>query len=278
MTFSSQATEHRSRSTSTRQSGGSILVEDHEEPTIKPKKVNSEHRKQQNRIASRNYREKRKRRLHHLQSFVGEESTEYQRPSNSPEHSVAHAAPVSMDRASTISRIPSYQSTFSDDCLSEHSSSIAFPGSPSSTGTLPFSSPHFPTAQLYPPFAPPNWNMPMYSPPPPPEIPCYQSPIASSDLSHSHSHTRVPPSHIQHVNAYDFSQPPTRPSYDSSNMVYQNPQYVAYPPEPAISLTAFASLNPWEEQDRVPVGSPNVNLPPSSTSSRYHDERFHGRY
>ncbi|KAF9741560.1 hypothetical protein PMIN04_007943 [Paraphaeosphaeria minitans] len=41
-----------------------------QEPGRKPKKVNSEIRKQQNRIASRNYREKRKRKLQYLQQLL----------------------------------------------------------------------------------------------------------------------------------------------------------------------------------------------------------------
>ncbi|KAK7182707.1 hypothetical protein DPSP01_009613 [Paraphaeosphaeria sporulosa] len=41
-----------------------------QEPGTKPKKVNSEIRKQQNRIASRNYREKRKRKLQYLQQLL----------------------------------------------------------------------------------------------------------------------------------------------------------------------------------------------------------------
>ncbi|CAI6324402.1 unnamed protein product [Periconia digitata] len=43
-----------------------------QEPEKKPKKVNSELRKQQNRIASRNYREKRKRKLQYLQQLIRE--------------------------------------------------------------------------------------------------------------------------------------------------------------------------------------------------------------
>lgn len=46
------------------------------EPGKKPKKVNSEIRKQQNRIASRNYREKRKRKLQYLQQLLQDSPTD----------------------------------------------------------------------------------------------------------------------------------------------------------------------------------------------------------
>ncbi|KAF2786976.1 hypothetical protein K505DRAFT_367760 [Melanomma pulvis-pyrius CBS 109.77] len=52
-------------SRSDRKQKGSVV-----EPGQKPKKVNSEIRKQQNRIASRNYREKRKQKLQYLQRLL----------------------------------------------------------------------------------------------------------------------------------------------------------------------------------------------------------------
>ncbi|KAF2178297.1 hypothetical protein K469DRAFT_335355 [Zopfia rhizophila CBS 207.26] len=51
----------------------------------KPKKVNSEIRKQQNRIASRNYREKRKRKLQYLQHLLQDQPPTDQQPPKIPE-------------------------------------------------------------------------------------------------------------------------------------------------------------------------------------------------
>lgn len=51
----------------------------------KPKKVNSEIRKQQNRIASRNYREKRKRKLQYLQQLLQDQTSPDQQTPTTPE-------------------------------------------------------------------------------------------------------------------------------------------------------------------------------------------------
>lgn len=55
---------------STSSPGNKNTEPEEEEQGRKPKKVNSEIRKQQNRIASRNYREKRKRKLQYLQRLL----------------------------------------------------------------------------------------------------------------------------------------------------------------------------------------------------------------
>ncbi|KAI4925220.1 hypothetical protein J4E85_007097 [Alternaria conjuncta] len=65
-----------------------------EEPGKKPKKPNSEIRKQQNRIASRNYREKRKRKLQYLQQLIRDDSEGRRESEPSPEqHEVYPRAP-----------------------------------------------------------------------------------------------------------------------------------------------------------------------------------------
>ncbi|KAF2642557.1 hypothetical protein P280DRAFT_267921 [Massarina eburnea CBS 473.64] len=52
----------------------------------KPKKVNSDIRKQQNRIASRNYREKRKRKLQYLQQLIHDGGSADERPTEPTTH------------------------------------------------------------------------------------------------------------------------------------------------------------------------------------------------
>ncbi|KAJ4295237.1 hypothetical protein N0V90_007248 [Kalmusia sp. IMI 367209] len=64
------ATNYQAQSTSTPSSRKGGIIPEGQEPGKKPKKVNSEIRKQQNRIASRNYREKRKRKLQYLQQLL----------------------------------------------------------------------------------------------------------------------------------------------------------------------------------------------------------------
>ncbi|KAH6633448.1 hypothetical protein C7974DRAFT_171823 [Boeremia exigua] len=97
-------------------------------PENKPRKVNSEVRKQQNRIASRNYREKRKRKLQRLQQLLKDdepgEKYDYNR-STSPyedrsgsgsifyERSVASASPHSAALSCTFSSPqPDHSATF----------------------------------------------------------------------------------------------------------------------------------------------------------------------
>ncbi|KAI4710619.1 hypothetical protein J4E89_004207 [Alternaria sp. Ai002NY15] len=68
-----------------------------EEPGKKPKKPNSEIRKQQNRIASRNYREKRKRKLQYLQQLIRDDSEGRQDSEPSPEQHEVYPRALSAD-------------------------------------------------------------------------------------------------------------------------------------------------------------------------------------
>ncbi|PVH95064.1 hypothetical protein DM02DRAFT_660470 [Periconia macrospinosa] len=84
-----------------------------QEPEKKPKKVNSELRKQQNRIASRNYREKRKRKLQYLQQLIRDGG------SSSPAEKQTGKAVAGGDQRQRQSHSHSQQRTLSPNVYSQ---------------------------------------------------------------------------------------------------------------------------------------------------------------
>jgi hypothetical protein len=152
-----------------------------EEAGKKPKKVNSEIRKQQNRIASRNYRtlcprlfnyvpwstnlfvagEKRKRKLQYLQQLVKDESNDELTPYTSPEEHEAHIRAHSVDydvaQRSSPFALPSDR-----DFTTLGTSGTATLCPIPTTTTSVYDSRLLPIAQSYSPFEPP-WNSPIYA-------------------------------------------------------------------------------------------------------------------
>ncbi|KAH9864226.1 hypothetical protein J1614_010160 [Plenodomus biglobosus] len=234
-------------------------------PKRKSKKANSEVRKQQNRIASRNYREKRKQKLHQLQRLIKDVSNEYQQPPASPIRPEACIAPSAKTYNATAEPIvPSHQSISEDNHRSESSSSIAFPTSTMSSQAVTFSSPLYPSTQLHFTFGP-EWSAPLYSPPPPPDI--------QWNLPSVPPGPDQPPRLRHHVDAYDLTQVPIRPLFDSSNLVCQPLQ----PPPDSLDPN-FAPLEHcsvfWDAQTQS-SGPPNESMPTSSFLSYYEpDERL----
>jgi hypothetical protein len=158
-------------------------AEDGEDLGKKPKKVNSEARKQQNRIASRNYRtsslecirnshcrvdvlsytgEKRKQKLQYLQHLTKDGSNDEQTPEPSPEQHGAHPCSISPEY-DTRARSSPRMLPASDGVSSMNSSS---------TATHYQAPPYYhllPTTQSYSPFQQ-QWNSPTYDPMCPPNM------------------------------------------------------------------------------------------------------------
>jgi hypothetical protein len=158
-------------------------AEDGEDLEKKPRKVNSDARKQQNRIASRNYRtshlgcirnshcrvnvlfctgEKRKQKLQYLQHLIRDGSNDEQTPEPSPEQYGAHLRAVSAEY-DTRARSSPCMLPASDDISSMNSSSTA------THCQAPPAYDLLPTTQSYLPFQQ-QWNSPTYDPIPPPNM------------------------------------------------------------------------------------------------------------
>jgi hypothetical protein len=179
-----------------------------EEPGKKPRKPNSEIRKQQNRIASRNYREKRKRKLQYLQQLVNDDSDGHQNPEPSPEQHEVYPRSLSADYevAGPSSSSPYITSTTrAFDASSAVATQTILAATAASMDTH-----HHTAEQTY--SYPPNWNTPIYSPPPPPNIPWNMPPTWMSSLaypSHSTTTTRPP--------MYRYTTHPTQPLYQQTH-------------------------------------------------------------
>ncbi|RAR09819.1 hypothetical protein DDE82_001536 [Stemphylium lycopersici] len=149
------------RRSSSRQAG------DYEEAASKPKKVNSEIRKQQNRIASRNYREKRRRKLQYLQQLVKDDEEDREVTEDSPERQGVGARSLSTDQdVDFAGSSPSPYHVSPNDFGSTSSRTEAAPQPVPTTSTASFSSHHAVVSQAYAAY-PQNWIAPVYSPPPP---------------------------------------------------------------------------------------------------------------
>jgi hypothetical protein len=171
-------------------------AEDVEDPGKKPKKVNSEARKQQNRIASRNYRtsylrcignsicrvnilfcagEKRKQKLQYLQQLIRDRSNDEQTPEPSPRQHEAHLRSLCADYDTGASSSP-YMLPASEDFTPTNSSSAA------AHCQAPTSHHLLPTTQSYPPFQQ-HWNSPIHDPIPPPNMSYMPNWVPSMDYS-----------------------------------------------------------------------------------------------
>ncbi|CAN9080400.1 unnamed protein product [Alternaria alternata] len=152
-----------------------------EEPGKKPKKPNSEIRKQQNRIASRNYREKRKRKLQYLQQLVNDDSDSHQDPEPSPEQHEIYPRSLSADYQ--VAGPSSSPYIVPSDRVLRANSAVVTQAILAAT-VASFDTNHVPAAeQAYPPYQP-TWNASVYSPPPPANIPWNMPPAWMQSLAY----------------------------------------------------------------------------------------------
>ncbi|KAL1801738.1 hypothetical protein ACET3X_002080 [Alternaria dauci] len=151
-----------------------------EEPAKKPKKPNSEIRKQQNRIASRNYREKRKRKLQYLQQLINDDSDSHQDAEPSPEQHEVYPRSLSADYQ--VAGPSSSPYMLSSDRTLSASSAVVTQAILAAT-VASFDTNHLATEQAYPSYQP-TWNAPIYSPPPPANIPWNMPPAWMNTLTY----------------------------------------------------------------------------------------------
>jgi hypothetical protein len=250
-----------------------------EEPRKKPKKVNSEIRKQQNRIASRNYRmfsprcthllqshlkclgEKRKRKLQYLQHLIRDGSNDDQESEPSPSGHEAYARSLSADYDVAGASPSPYILPANSDFISMSSSSTAVSHPVAAATPASVNSGHHPAFTH--PYAafPPSWSPPIYSPPPPANIAWT---VPSPWMSGIDYPARVAP----RPDMYRYIPPPSQPVFEQAHTPLQQPQEFLTTSD----LHGFSST--YGPQSQV-SSDLNVSLP---TSSSYYQGRYTGSH
>ncbi|KAF1845332.1 uncharacterized protein K460DRAFT_311606, partial [Cucurbitaria berberidis CBS 394.84] len=227
----------------------SMRVGEGEAPGKKPKKANSEIRKQQNRIASRNYRDKRKRKLQYLQQLIKGDSNNQQDAEPSPEHHNVYARSLTADYEPSGPSSSPYQLPSNNDIGSRSSSSASVSDSIQAASAASFDSHLLGTTQAYAAFGP-NWNAPLYSPPPPLNMSPWN---ISPWMSNIDGTPRVPsrPEVIPHTT------PSGPPVFTQAHASSQQPRELLSDPNYYTFGSSFGS------ESQTP-GIPNVSLPISS--------------
>ncbi|CAA9956546.1 bZIP-2 multi-domain protein [Pyrenophora teres f. maculata] len=209
------ATTLLSQSPSSTGQRSNVAGED-EEPRKKPKKVNSEIRKQQNRIASRNYREKRKRKLQYLQQLIKDDSDGQQETELSPEPQNVYARSLSADYEFAGPSSSPYRTPSASDFSSVHANSTVAPDPILATNTTTFNTHNATVAPTYP-LYPQNWTAPIYPHHPP------------ASVSWNNTPTWVPaPEYIPQPTPrspmYPYIHPQTQAVYERAHTPSNQPQ------------------------------------------------------
>ncbi|USP81557.1 hypothetical protein yc1106_08831 [Curvularia clavata] len=191
------------------------------DPAVKPKKVNSEIRKQQNRIASRNYREKRKRKLQYLQQLISDD-TDDQSKQPSPEQQDVYAPSHAPDHSIAGPSLSPYRTPANSDLSSVNARRKTSHNLIAPATTTSFNSHHVPTSHAYGAY-PSNWSAHPYSPPPPP--PANPAWNISSAWTLGFEHTVQPAQHSM----YQYSpEPPAPVTYNQAqNLSHQPHEYLS---------------------------------------------------
>ncbi|KAH6865898.1 hypothetical protein BKA58DRAFT_404435 [Alternaria rosae] len=230
-----------------------------EEPGKKPKKPNSEIRKQQNRIASRNYREKRKRKLQYLQQLIRDDSEGRQESEPSPEQHEVYPRALSADYDIAGANSSPYQMPSSRvlGASSEVTNEAVL------AATVASLDPHqLAVDQAYPSY-PPHWNTHMYSPSPPASIPWNMPPAWMSSLEYS-----AQPTAITRPSMYRYNTHPAQHSFQ-----HPHTPSTSHLQRDFLSNTDVYGYGPnYTSQSQAP-GNPNVSLPTSYSYSLYHQGR-----
>jgi hypothetical protein len=231
----------------------------------KPKKVNSEARKQQNRIASRNYRmsylgcignsicrvnvlfcagEKRKQKLQYLQQLIRDGSNDEQTPEPSPRQHETHLRSLSAEYDTGASSSP-YMLPASDDFTPMNSSSAA------AHCQAPPSHHILPTTQSYSPFH--------HDPLPPPNMSYMPNWVPNMNYS---SRLDARPENFQ------FSPSLGIPAFDQSSSPYNHPRQLVPNADHYDLGRSYGHYN--ESQSHTPnISSVSLPTPSSYFAARY---------
>ncbi|KAI4620869.1 hypothetical protein J4E83_005231 [Alternaria metachromatica] len=230
-----------------------------EEPGKKPKKPNSEIRKQQNRIASRNYREKRKRKLQYLQQLIRDDSEGRQDSEPSPEQHEVYPRALSVDCDITGASSSPYQMPSSR--VFGESSAVANEAILAAT-VASLDPHHLAVDQAYPSY-PPHWNAHIYSPSPPASIPWNMPPAWMSSLDYSAQAAAT-----TRPSMYRYHTHPSQPSFQHPH----TPSPSNFQREFLPNTDVYGYGANYASHSQTP-GNPNVSLPTSYSYSPYHQGR-----
>lgn len=252
-------------------------VDEGEELGRKPKKVNSEVRKKQNRIASRNYREseplstapsssstdmaictgeKRKRKLQYLQQLVKDESNDEKTPEPSPTQQEAHLRHLSADSEAEPSS-SSYALPFCNELASMTVNGPPAFGPVPTSSIPPFDNHKLPTTQKDTTRVS-FWETPVFDPPPPANMMWHLPMWTTPSTNHSSGVAQSPES----LNC----SPPlgmSQPVFDQSLSPFHHPRELM--PNTQHDLPSL-SYGHYDESGLRTLRMPRVNL---STSSPY---------
>ncbi|KAH7396897.1 hypothetical protein DE146DRAFT_614489 [Phaeosphaeria sp. MPI-PUGE-AT-0046c] len=217
----------------------------------KPKKVNSEIRKQQNRIASRNYREKRKRKLQYLQQLIKDGPNDEHTPEAVPQQLEAHLRAHSADYAESSHSSP-FMLPSNDDFAPSSSPETTALGPAPATGSTAYDRHFHHAAHTYLPFGN-TWEFPGYDHTRLPDT--IYPPVWTGGI---HDSTRM---------AHQFSPPVSQPAFAQTvpannshhGMIHNGIQYALEP--------LYGTYHGSQSQASIP----NVSLPtPSYLPGHYH--------
>ncbi|KAF2130459.1 hypothetical protein P153DRAFT_218151 [Dothidotthia symphoricarpi CBS 119687] len=208
----------------------------------KPKKVNSEIRKQQNRIASRNYREKRKRKLEHLQQQIEDgDSSDRQASQTSPRSCESHTRSSSEEYEVAESSSLPFVLPFNTDVGQLASNGVNELETIPTAIISPFDSHILATTQSCSALEI-SWNPPIYDSPLPMRTPWWAPDTVS------------PPQILSSSNELQYAPSPEASSYGQTSAPSQVPQQLFLHPDP----TSYTPNYPYRFLDRLPHQVPNI--------------------
>ncbi|KAH8730710.1 hypothetical protein GQ44DRAFT_767884 [Phaeosphaeriaceae sp. PMI808] len=229
-----------------------------EERSEKPKKANSEVRKQQNRIASRNYREKRKRKLQYLQNLIQEGSKDEQTPEPSPQLSKTFTRSLSAEYQAGSSLSPFTLPSNGDFATNLTRTEVLQPR-PDTSGAS-FESHLHPPSRPYPPFET-SWDSLMYDPLPPVNMNYIPTWISSVDCL-SQVGTRPESVH--------FSSEPAQVGFEQVPTLYNHSRGFAPHAEQCVFTSPYEN---YRTSQNYASSIPSVSL---HTSSSYLHKQYSG--
>ncbi|KAF2449594.1 hypothetical protein P171DRAFT_196254 [Karstenula rhodostoma CBS 690.94] len=232
-----------------------------QEPGIKPKKVNSEIRKQQNRIASRNYREKRKKKLQYLQQLL--------KDGESPEEAARAVEDVHQERMVTPEchiqtqsapafTLPSNARLPPSAVTSGNSIDPIF-----STATTSYDRQFGRPSQDYATYEG-TWNNAMYEHPPNVNMSTWNVPIWIPNVEYTPSVSS---------GAEDLYTPPQH-THRTCEQLPTPPQQSRTPDPDFLDLGSYGHCRRFDSQQTM--GISNVCLPPSAAASPFSYTRYTG--
>ncbi|KAF2258159.1 hypothetical protein CC78DRAFT_587455 [Lojkania enalia] len=180
----------------------------------KPRKVNSEIRKQQNRIASRNYREKRKRKLQYLQQLLRDQPTDQEAAQSSETVQDARTRSLSAEYHAHTQAVQSsaFRPKSPFDALSATTSSVI---DPVLATTASYDNHRLTTSRPFQ-HVEPSWDASIYEPPPQSHISSWNVPqwMPSIDFT---PHLQAGPED------YQYAPPPTPQAFEQIPTTPQQP-------------------------------------------------------